>query len=161
MQQAVASWDTARSFPMTQVLQRYRGEQEVDQATVDLHEQELKRYLFLCANYPEERWPMLRTIDELWHTFLLFTKDYQQFCTSLGRQFIHHEPFIDGADLGSVLQDYRRFLELYRSHFGEPPAAIWPDHLHQDGDCSSCGSGCSGGGCSGIGCGTSCGSSCR
>lgn len=30
-------------------------------------------------------------VDELWHTYILFTKEYASFCNMIGR-FIHHSP---------------------------------------------------------------------
>ena len=36
-------------------------------------------------------------VDELWHTFLLFTKDYRTFCNDVGR-FIDHIPDVDKND---------------------------------------------------------------
>ena len=33
-------------------------------------------------------------VDELWHAYLLFTREYQQFCNEVGH-FIHHTPETD------------------------------------------------------------------
>lgn len=149
----------AFNYPMNRVLARYQTDCGVSAQQSALHERELKRYLFLCAENPGAHWPMVNTIDDLWHTFLLFTQDYHAFCAQLGVPFIHHEPFLDGEVHETLADDYRRFLDIYRSNFGDPPTEIWPQSLCTDH--SDCGSGCSGGGCSGIGCGATCGSSCR
>lgn len=34
----------------------------------------------------------MKDIDNMWHIFLLFTKDYQQFCSQYFNEFIHHVP---------------------------------------------------------------------
>ncbi len=55
---------------------------------------ETKRWLWLCASEPA-RIPLLseaRVIDLMWHTFLLFTRDYAQFCERYFGAFIHHYP---------------------------------------------------------------------
>lgn len=150
----------AMQFPMTHIVARYCKDEEVLASDAALHEREIKRYLYLCAKHPNKGWPMVNSIDELWHTFIIFTKDYHQFCQQLGLSYLHHEPFNDGDDTSHVPARYQEFLSLYRLEFGEPAESVWPRGLKAS-DCASCGSGCSGGGCSGPGCGSSCGSSCR
>src|SRR5215510_12354610 len=34
-------------------------------------------------------------IDDMWHTFILFTRDYTDFCTRHFGQYIHHQPVTD------------------------------------------------------------------
>ena len=34
----------------------------------------------------------MKEIDDLWHTYLLFTEDYQKFCMKNFKKFIHHKP---------------------------------------------------------------------
>ncbi len=65
---------------------------------------ETKRWLWLCARHREAKLnrrgapPVLPLISEahaldlMWHTFLLFTKDYAEFCTRNFGFFIHHTP---------------------------------------------------------------------
>ncbi len=36
----------------------------------------------------------MRPIDEIWHIFLLYTKDYMEFCDKYFGQYIHHLPDI-------------------------------------------------------------------
>ena len=152
--------DAIMAFPMGNIVTRYAKENPDLASKAKLHERELKRYLFLCAKYPERGWPMVNSIDELWHTFIIFTKDYHEFCQQLGLQYLHHQPVNDGDDLSDIPATYQEFLKLYRQEFGPASSAVWPRKL-AGSDCASCGKGCSGGGCSGIGCGSSCGSSCR
>ncbi len=149
--------DSIMSFPMSNVLARYAKDNPNLAPSATLHERELKRYMLLCALHPKQGWPMVNSIDELWHTFIIFTKDYHQFCHELGLEYLHHQPINDGDDTSDVPAAYEEFLSLYRQQFGEPTAEVWPRSLAA----SDCGSGCSGGGCSGIGCGSTCGSSCR
>jgi hypothetical protein len=53
--------------------------------------EDTKRYLFLCAKTGKPLVPS-KKIDEMWHNFILFTMDYEEFCrTRLGR-FMHHRP---------------------------------------------------------------------
>ena len=65
---------------------------------------ELKRWLWICAKRHIQikegkaesfRLPLFNEayiIDMMWHSFLLFTKDYQEFCEEQFGFFIHHNP---------------------------------------------------------------------
>ena len=143
------SVEAALVFPMQHVITRYQKREGVSLEAATLHEREIKRYLFLCAKYPNERWPMVKAIDELWHTFIIFTKDYQAFCTKLGVLFIHHQPFAGTENRIELREAYQRFLNCYRTEFGEPPPTVWPasingaDGLSECSDGDSCQSSCS------------------
>jgi hypothetical protein len=59
---------------------------------------ELKRYFLTGGASPL---PMESAeVDEAWHAFLLFTREYEQFCRRAFSCFVHHEPAEnrDGAD---------------------------------------------------------------
>lgn len=53
---------------------------------------EFRRFLALQL-LGGERYPVPNdAVDVVWHAFLLFTQEYQQFCDKLGTGFIHHVP---------------------------------------------------------------------
>ncbi|MFT6036401.1 MAG: hypothetical protein ACI9XJ_001983, partial [Marivirga sp.] len=59
---------------------------------------ETKKWLWLAAKASEEEKlslsidkPLL-IIDEMWHNFILHTKQYQRYCMDKFKRFIHHEP---------------------------------------------------------------------
>jgi hypothetical protein len=49
-------------------------------------------YLKLCADYPETDFAPSRLVDIGWHTFLLYTLEYREFCERVAGYFIDHEP---------------------------------------------------------------------
>jgi hypothetical protein len=56
---------------------------------------ETKKWLWLCAAEPTAKIPLLseaRAVDEMWHTFLLFTDAYAKFCDEHFGFFVHHFP---------------------------------------------------------------------
>ncbi len=74
-----------------------------DEAT-DIFE-ETKKWLWLCAKIQIDRKTQkmnlpqsllldeqTQVIDEMWHCFILFTKEYQEFCMKYLDVFIHHFP---------------------------------------------------------------------
>lgn len=52
---------------------------------------ECKKFLIVCALFPEPCSPS-RAIDQMWHHFILHTRDYSDFCWGLLGGFIHHRP---------------------------------------------------------------------
>lgn len=70
----------------------------------DLFEQ-TKRMLWLMNEMRHEPSPQtfgidhsLRGLDAMWHTFILFTEDYQQFCLNLFGRFVHHAPSVPSEE---------------------------------------------------------------
>ena len=72
--------DRALAFPLDHVRARYEQSHGLPPAVALLHERELKRYLLLCAEHADVRLPVSPVIDDLWHEFLLHTRDYADFC---------------------------------------------------------------------------------
>lgn len=79
---------------------------------------------FSCVIHAE-----MKDIDNMWHTFLLFTKDYHDFCNNyLNGIFFHHEPII-GTDCHLVDKQYEQELTFYLSYIydnlGEDTLIKW------------------------------------
>lgn len=95
----------------------YRHEQDKQQSPHDdaLH--------FICMMHEE-----MRELDDMWHTFLLFTQDYQQFCLNHFGYFIHHHPF-DENDKVAIDQRYEleltRYLHYINDHLGDETLKKW------------------------------------
>ncbi|WP_299851643.1 hypothetical protein [uncultured Roseovarius sp.] len=151
--------ERAMAFPLDKVIYRYRQETGLSKSEAQRHERELKRFLALSAA-AERGYGMRGPIDKLWHTFILFTHIYENFCNKLGGGFIHHYPNVRGYDgpgakpLAMGTRDYKRFLDDYRTTFGEAAAEpYWPaipdpkTERFFAVDCSSddCGNDCDGG----------------
>jgi hypothetical protein len=93
-------------------------------------EHELKRYLTLCIlkentdisinMYSED-------VDNLWHSFILFTKEYAHFCDIYAGHFLHHVPETDMTPKPwhEVRRDFCVFAEHYEKLFEEEPHFIW------------------------------------
>lgn len=56
--------------------------------------QELKKFLIVCAVSDKPISPS-HAMDELWHDFILFTKDYSDFCIGYFGKMIHHYPEVN------------------------------------------------------------------
>ena len=64
-----------------------------DEADARLLFREVKRYLVLVKASDDTPWPMRsRRIDAAWHQFMLFTREYIQFCTRFFGGYVQHGP---------------------------------------------------------------------
>lgn len=54
-------------------------------------------FLELCAAHPGHRFVPSRKVDLGWHAFLMYTREYREFCGRVAGRFIHHEPTDDGT----------------------------------------------------------------
>ena len=82
--------------------------------------EELKRFLVLCraSLQPEVA---SEDVDELWHTFLLFTESYKRLCYDMTAGFVDHRP-VNGELPSGYLATRRKLLEE-----GSGDIGLWPD----------------------------------
>ncbi|MBV9453254.1 MAG: hypothetical protein JOZ19_03915 [Rubrobacter sp.] len=140
--------NSAMEFDITPVMERYAEETRLPPEVLEEHQREIKRFLALCAVSPG-KYAMRGPLDELWHTFILFTSLYANFCRRLGGGFIHHLP--ESPRKATEQRDrtnnsYLQFLTDYERVFKEqPPFDIWPRPLGgdlRDPSCDQCGNYC-------------------
>lgn len=148
-QDAVAetAWLKAQAYPLDPVIARYRKDSGLPDDVIALHEHEFRRFFALIAMAPERRYGIHSAMDDLWHTFLLFTREYKTFCSEVVGYFVHHCPE-QSADVSKeeLAAGYQLFLSDYERIFGEePPTSVWirpmTEHLNAQTSnlmCSSC-----------------------
>jgi hypothetical protein len=61
-------------------------------------------------------------IDDMWHAWILYTKDYHAFCERLG-SYIHHKPLPKGSPEQPPLEPT---LALIEAAFGAVDEGAWP-----------------------------------
>lgn len=86
-------------------------------------------------------------IDAGWHVFLLFTKDYREFCQRFFGHFIDHHPRRpeDAPDGGAMVRKTVELAEVILvPEMGHSLSSNWKyDRLEHSGDCcGNCGSDC-------------------
>jgi len=128
-------------YPFTQVKEKLLMKGEISPDAVDEAINEFRKYLSLVALGYKSVAMVSREVDAVWHTFILFTKDYAKFCQEAFGFFLHHQPSIPSQPIDPSAR--RRFVEAYRQEFGELPR-IWAVGLENDpkGD-GCCGESCS------------------
>ena len=138
------------------VVHRIAREHRVRRGSARRWFEETVRFLDLCHASPGALSPS-KKVDKAWHEFLLFTREYQQFCEERYGRFIHHDPY-ETRDEGA----YQETIRAYTARYGRPPGRIWPTGFGGRGGAGGCGgafgsgdggSDGGGGGCGGGGCG--------
>lgn len=93
--------------------------------------EEAKKYLILCHLDSGAPWNMYSTrVDEAWHQFVLFTRQYTEFCHRYFGKFLHHNPSNDPTVAEAPQENQTTFSEFetrYEEVFGEPLPEIWFD----------------------------------
>jgi hypothetical protein len=111
------------------LLQRYMSDNSTTRERAEQAFTAFKQFMVVCAIKPGLKITS-EPIDQMWHSFLLFTKDYKEFCdTYLGR-FINHAPFEQAAP--SIYLETRAFTKNF---FGNIDEKFWP--VQAKADCSS------------------------
>jgi hypothetical protein len=143
------------------VVARYQADFDLDNDTAWHHAREAVRYLAMCTDRPYANYGMAGQVDEFWHTFILHTQAYMEWCQRTFGFFVHHTPTLpeekESVRVGDSVDTYALFHRDYSLFFGDVPPAVWPQPRTTMNDCG--GGGCGGGSCGGGSCsGSSCSS---
>lgn len=88
----------------------------------------LKRYYAIALLDPRNRHAVSKALDPFWHTHILFTSQYRDFCRGVFGHFIHHAP-LDDSDKKMVAHVeglYVHTQEVYDEVFHEVDHDWWP-----------------------------------
>ena len=134
-----------RAYSFDEVREKILNNQSISESEVDLAIEEFKKYLSLiCLGYRGIAMAS-KDVDEVWHTFILFTKKYESFCNQVFGAFLHHEPSTRNCPV--PVSASQKFVNAYHEVFGPIPK-IWSGVAQGVGECRSCSDTCSDG-CSG------------
>ena len=87
----------------------------------------LKQYYAIVLLDPYNSHAVSVEVDKCWHTHLLHTHQYQNFCHNLMGAFIHHIPLNrhDPRQMENIKDVYGHTLETLHSVFGEVNPLVW------------------------------------
>ncbi len=91
------------SFQFPEAVYKFVEYYDVEESEAEAFFIEVKRWLWLCATNLHEQacgqsppelliTGSLFWLDEMWHTFLLFTEPYDDFCRQYLGRYVHHRP---------------------------------------------------------------------
>jgi len=121
--------------PPDALLRRYMAENKTDLATAKKAFMALKQFLFVCATAKHSCSPSI-AIDAMWHEFLMFSKEYYNFCLQYFGTVVHHHP----TEV-MMNESYRNTRDSALKNFGKLDRKFWPKSV-------TCVALCSGGECS-------------
>jgi len=81
---------------------------------------EFRRYMALVGLGYRGLGMLSPEVDDVWHAFILFTREYAAFCQDAFGTFIHHVPRTSRAAVPEASRG--NFLRAYAEVFGEPTA---------------------------------------
>jgi len=121
--------DEIMSYRHERLLKRFTVDYNTSSEEAERCFEALKQFLIVCAIKPGYK-VTSDSIDRMWHTFLLFTKDYKSFCEDNLGMFINHEPFETAFPNAYI--ETRAFAQNFFEHIDE---YFW--NLNAKADCSS------------------------
>ena len=140
----------ALSFENPDIVTKFCEEHSIDEITGNQYFQEVKKFLYLCANTTDRLAPSA-DLDKVWHTFILFTKEYRQYCQQFLGKFIDHVPEVK-KDTSVAKENYlQNTIAHYEREFGDLNNQVWQipflNNTDEDDDsncseCSSCNNEC-------------------
>lgn len=108
------------------IVERVASEQGVSTTESQVWFENMLMYLSLrdsACPYSEPIAPS-PIVDEPWHTFILFTREYAAYCDELAGRMIHHAPVVRSDDGDPVV--YARTRAELAERFGVLDPKIWP-----------------------------------
>jgi hypothetical protein len=115
-----ANLEEVLNYTNKDILARFQEKYDIEIAEVEIIFEETKKWLWLCNEglKPENNFNFviddsLIIIDEMWHNFILFTKDYHDFCLINFGKYLHHQP-TTVQDRNDWNKDYAKSIESYK-----------------------------------------------
>ncbi|MEU6631728.1 hypothetical protein ABZ905_26125 [Streptomyces parvus] len=99
-------------------------------------------FLAASATLPGAQLSPSKAVDAGWHTFILHTVDYAEFCERVAGRFIHHVPTPNAETHKASAAARTRTLNAITAAGYRIDHDLWPDTAKM-GNCSQCHAGCS------------------
>jgi hypothetical protein len=129
---AINAWDMHRVKQL--LIERYEFYPEM----TNKMEREYKRFIAIRIQHPDQAIVPSHLVDEMWHTHILFTRDYIAFCEAVNGEYIHHAPFLKN-EKRKHNSSIKTTLTLYINMFGQPDRDIWLKAADcTDASCGDC-----------------------
>lgn len=129
-------WERLRAFEVPELAEKMIEEGAIDdESAFDRAFAEFKKYVALVRWTDESLAMTSKQVDEVWHQFILFTRQYHAFCDEFLGGYLHHAPATASSPLPPDARD--RFRAVYERHFGRLDP-LWKNQADGGvGDCKS------------------------
>ncbi|MDO8622261.1 MAG: hypothetical protein Q7R80_03455 [bacterium] len=105
----------------SRVVRRYAEDHGLQEAEAVRDFDELVRFLTICSSTPERCAPS-EALDEVWHTFIQFTREYREFCLSNFGRMIDHDP----SPREENIQPHLLTCKIAEERYGVLDPVFWP-----------------------------------
>jgi hypothetical protein len=82
----------ALDYQFPQIIRRYQDKLGLDEAAARLLWEDTKKFLYLAGINPGAGLAPTQALDDGWHEFLMYTKQYTDFGQTYFGRFLHHIP---------------------------------------------------------------------
>lgn len=114
---------------------------EIDMPMAERIMEQALGFLQVCAIDHNGSHSPSELVDIGWHTFILYTREYADFCQQLAGRFIHHSPSDEeGVSYGTG--NIARTVQAMRFHNINVDDVLWPNAANCENYCT--GDSCSG-----------------
>lgn len=113
---------------------------QIKEETAEAAIKQFKRFFWLAGTQSLYMVPT-KSADEVWHEFILFTKDYAETCENLFGKFIHHKPATGKAEEVAELNiSFDVTASIYKQMFGDDYGniALQADCCDGSNGCHTC-----------------------
>lgn len=128
-----ACLERLKEYKHPDLLKRFAKDFGVSVSEAALLFEDTKEWLYLVSRHGELPLPIqLTIIDEVWHTFLLFNRDYDEFCKDYLGGAVHHIPEDAETIEKQTSYNLRDFVTLVYDELGEQTAIRWIRDIPRD-----------------------------
>lgn len=114
---AHSCFELMRDYRHPILLNKMQAELGITCAEAETLFEDVKKFLALCVTSPQSQsLAPTKALDQGWHTFILFTKDYAQFCKDYCGRYVHHhpeDPFAETKDFESIPRTRRLAMLVF------------------------------------------------
>lgn len=122
-------------YDMWFVIERMMKEGVVSPGLIGEAIEEYKKFMGLIARGYRGMGMCSAIVDEVWHTHILFTMEYHEFCNAIVGKYIHHAPRTSRSLPGEATTD---FFAAYQEVYGEEAPPIWRVKMDDQPLCKVC-----------------------
>lgn len=117
------------NFDYSNVVWKVRQESSLSKDYIMQGINNLKRYYVVALLDPLNEHAVSDLVDPFWHTHILFTKEYVNFCNEIFQGYIHHTPLNQShhAEVKKVENLYGYTIDTYNKIFHTVDQNWWPE----------------------------------
>lgn len=101
---------------LTAVMKHVADDTGLMAADLERAEDLYRKFLTICAKFPQTSFVPPRLVDHVWHAHITFTRQYMADCDLLFGEYKHHNPAAEDEDMTPLFE--ANTLPAYKSEFG-------------------------------------------